>query len=172
MRFIVVPGASLTATEHLVVESPLPATRRNWTLRGGLGWLGLLGGLAAGGCGVGPDPYLGTVDPSGFDVMVRFQPSQADASRDPTKSCLVPRRGGGGSSGLDNQQWIYLGGLTTTQLDITNAADPTKALPPSVYMLNGCNAPEGHKDSESYDPRVNNYKSDRQFPVVSTGFVP
>src|SRR6185295_3895820 len=105
-----------------------PPMSRAHSLFDGRGLLGLgLGLFWASACNgvIPPDPYQGTIDPSGFDVMVGFPTS----SSKPEQACLQPRNGFGGASGLDGVNWIYLGGLTTTQLDISNASDPTRALP-------------------------------------------
>lgn len=128
--------------------------------------------LAAGllGCGgvIDPDPYLGTVDPSAFATQVRF----ATGTANPQSACLVPRRGWGGTAGTTETPWIYLGPLTASQLDLANAADPTKALPPSVYQLTGCDQPEGRGEMRTFDPRLDNYLRNVQYPVLATGFVP
>lgn len=121
-----------------------------------------------------PDPYLGTIDPSGFDTA--FGGPAKSSWPNALYPCLAPRRGfGGGSSGLDGATWFYLGGLTSSQLDISNAADPTRAFPPSVYEVSGCDAGEGRADQISpanYDARLNNYLTDRQYPVVAQGLFP
>jgi hypothetical protein len=115
-----------------------------------------------------PDPYLGTIDPSGFDAMVGFPTSSSNAAA----ACLQPRAGFGGQSGFDGVTWVYLGGLSNTQLDISNASDPTKALPAAVYQVSGCDAPEGRGDAQVYDARLDNYLTDRQYPVLAQGLVP
>lgn len=126
--------------------------------------------LSVSGCSglIDPDPYLGTIDPSGFDVALQF----ATSSTSPARACLLPRRGWSGQGGTENANWFYLGGLSASQLDLANAADPTKALPPSVYQLTGCNAPEGRADIGTFDPRLDNYRKDVQYPIWATGFVP
>ncbi len=137
----------------------------------GLGF-GLLAPLLAGGCNglIDPDPYLGTIDPSGFDAAVRF----ATVATDATKACLIPRRAlkTAGTGGLDSGTWIYLGGLSPTQLDISNATDVSKALPATAYKIDGCTAPEGRGDDHQFDPRLDNYRRDVQYPVLSNGTVP
>ncbi len=115
-----------------------------------------------------PDPYMGTIDPSGFDPLVAFPTN----SNNQQAACLQPRRGFGGSTGLDGVSWIYLAGLSAGQLDVSNASDPARTLPPSVYQLNGCNAPEGRREPRGFDPRLNNYREDVQYPVVAQGLVP
>lgn len=134
-------------------------------------WIGLgLGALGA-ACSstIPPDPYMGTIDPGAFDPLVAFSTSTSN----PVAACVQPRRGfGGGTAGLDGLTWIYLGGLSATQLDIANASDPTKALPAAAYQVSGCNAPEGRADAETFDPRVDNYVKDKQFPVLSQGLMP
>lgn len=138
-------------------------------------WLLLVASLGAACEGViPPDPYQGTIDPNSpapggpFDPLVAFQAS----SNNPLAACLQPRKGFGGQTGLDTLRWVYLGGLSATQLDISNASDPAKALPPSVYQVRGCNAPEGRGDPLAFDPRLDNYLRDRQYPVVAQGLVP
>lgn len=137
----------------------------------GLGF-GLLAPLLAGGCSglIEPDPYLGTVDPAGFDAAVRF----ATVATDATKACLIPRRAlkTAGSGVVDGGTWIYLGGLSPAQLDISNATDVSKALPATAYQLEGCNRPEGRGDDHQFDPRLDNYRRDVQFPLLSNGTVP
>ena len=137
----------------------------------GLG-CGVLAALPLFGCSglIDPDPYLGTVDPAGFDAAVRF----ATVSTDATKACLIPRRALklAAAGGLDSSTWVYLGGLTTTQLDISNAADASKALPAAAYKIDGCNAPEGRGDERQFDTRLQNYQPDVQYPVLSYGTVP
>lgn len=113
---------------------------------------------------IDPDPYLGTIDPSAFATQVRFA-----TSSNPVSACLVPRHGWGASA---EAGWVYLGPLTANQLDLANAADPTKALPPSVYELSGCDKPEGRAEQRAFDPRLDNYLRDVQYPILSTGFVP
>lgn len=138
-------------------------------LHRGLLGLGFALPLAACSSAIPADPYQGTVDPSGFDAMVGFPTS----SSRPEAACLQPRSGfGGGASGLDGVTWIYLGGLTTTQLDISNASDPTRALPAAVYDVKGCQGIEGGGESRAFDPRLDSYQRDRQYPVLSQGLVP
>lgn len=137
----------------------------------GVGY-GLLASLSLAGCSglIDPDPYLGTVDPSGFDAAVRF----ATVSTDATRACLIPRRAlkSALTGGLEATTWIYLGGLTTAQLDISNATDATKALPAAAYQIDGCNAPEGRQDAHQFDARRDNYRRDVQYPVLGVGTVP
>jgi hypothetical protein len=132
-----------------------------------------LASLALGACSglIDPDPYLGTMDPSGFDAAVRFATSTSDA----TKACLIPRRAfkTATAGGLDGSPtWVYLGGLSAAQLDISNSTDATKALPATAYLVDGCNAPEGRGDVEPFDPRLDNYRKDVQLPVLSSGVAP
>jgi hypothetical protein len=123
---------------------------------------------------VAPDPYQGTIDPGAFDTA--FGGPAKSAWPNTIYPCLAPRRGfGGGSSGIDGQTWWYLGGLSSAQLDISNAADPAKALPPSVYEISGCDGGEGRAEpitAGNYDARTDNYLTDRQYPVVSYGTDP
>lgn len=152
-------------------SGPLPGKAGEKMRTIGLG-LGLLVPLLSGGCNglIDPDPYLGTVDPSGFDAAVRF----ATVSTDATKACLIPRRAfkTASAGGLDSTTWVYLGGLTPTQLDISNATDVSKALPATAYRISGCTAPEGRGDDHQFDPRLDNYRRDVQYPVLSSGTVP
>jgi hypothetical protein len=132
-----------------------------------LGLFGLTFGIACSDV-IPPDPYLGTIDPGGFDAQVAFPTSTSS----PLSACMVPRRGFGGASGLDGVTWVYLAGLSTTQLDLSNASDATRALPPSVYQVKGCNAPEGRGDRQEFDARLDNYLKDRQYPIIAQGLVP
>lgn len=115
-----------------------------------------------------PDPYMGTIDPSGFSALYAFPTS----SSNPLAACLQPRRGFVGPTGPDSLTWIYLGGLTASQLDVSNASDPARALPPSVYQVKGCNAPEGRGEKQEFDPRLDNYLRDQQYPILAQGLVP
>lgn len=148
-----------------------PGPDRRSPARAGRGTLAALvaGSLALGGalgCSavIDPDPYLGTIDPSGFATQVRFA-----TGSNPTAACLIPRHGWAGSA---EAPWVYLGVLTNSQLDLSNAADPTRALPPSVYQLTGCDAPEGRQEASAFDPRLDNYLHTVQYPILATGFVP
>lgn len=124
---------------------------------------------------IAPDPYQGTIDSSGFDTAFGG-PAKPPSWPNSVFPCLAPRRGlGGGTNGIDGQTWWYMGGLSASQLDLSNAADPSKALPPSVYQVTGCDGGEGKADAISrsnYDARVHNYLTDRQYPVVSYGSFP
>jgi hypothetical protein len=147
----------------------LPLPRASLMIFGAVvGCLGLALGAGCGGV-IPADPYLGTIDPSGFDPLVAFATTST-----PVNACLQPRKGLGGASGLDAVPggWVYLGGLSPTQLDLANASDPTKALPPAVYQVSGCNAPEGRADRRDFDPRLDNYLPGVQYPVISQGLVP
>ncbi len=138
---------------------------------GGLVALALGSALTLGACSgrIDPDPYLGTMDPAGFDAAVRFATQTTDA----TRACLTPRRAFRMAGGeLENLTWVYLGGLTTTQLDISNATDLTKALPATVFKIDGCNAPEGRGDDQPFDVRLDNYLKNVQYPVLSAGLAP
>lgn len=123
---------------------------------------------------IAPDPYQGTIDPSAFDTA--FGGAAKSTWPNSLYPCLAPRRGiGGGSSGIDGQLWWYLGGLTSAQLDVSNAADPAKTLPPTVYEVSGCDGGEGRAEPikpSTYSARSNNYLTDRQYPVVSYGTDP
>ncbi len=137
--------------------------------------LSALAALAV-GCSdlVPPDPYQGTIDPSGFDTA--FGGPAKSTWPNSLYPCLAPRRGfGGGSGGIDGQTWWYLGGLSSSQLDVSNAADATKALPPTVYEISGCDGGEGRAEAISpsnYSAQANNYLTDRQYPVVAYGTDP
>lgn len=121
-----------------------------------------------------PDPYRGTIDSSSFDTA--FGGPSKSSWPNGVFPCLAPRRGfGGGPSGIDGQTWWYMGGLSASQLDLSNAADPAKALPPSVYEVTGCEGGEGKAEPirrDTYDARIHNYLTDRQYPVVSYGNFP
>jgi hypothetical protein len=120
----------------------------------------LLGLLAASCSDVRPpDPYLGTIDGSFFDPL--FGGGGAAGTNVPR--CIAPRRGFGGGSGLDPVSWIYLGGLSPAQLDITNAADPRRTPPTGAYVVSGC-APQG---DTSFDPRTDNYLRSVQYPIMN-----
>ena len=140
----------------------------------GATFFGLTASLALGACSgvIDRDPYLGTMDPSLFDPLVRF----ATVSTDATKACLIPRRAfkaaTGGGLDSTSSTWVYLGGLSQTQLDISNSTDPAKSLPSAAYRLDGCNAPEGRGDDHQFDARLDNYLKAVQYPVLSTGLVP
>jgi hypothetical protein len=111
----------------------------------------LLGGLLLTGCqGLSPpDPYLGTLDATGF------------AAPYSGAACLSPRQGFGGASGLEPTQWFYLGALTETQLDISNASDPARTPPAGVYQISGCTP-----IAEDFDPRLDNYVRTEQYPIL------
>jgi hypothetical protein len=123
------------------------------------------------GCGglVDPDPYTGTIDPSAFDKQYKFQPTSRE---DPVLGCLMPRRGWDGTSLSDGLRFYYLGALFATQLDLSGAFDTARALPPSVYQLTGCNAPEGRNDPGDFDIRLHNYDRRVQYPILSQGLFP
>ena len=126
--------------------------------------------LVAGCSGlIAPDPYTGTIDPSGFDKQYRFQPTTRD---DPALGCLMPRRGWDGTSLTDGLRFYYLGALFASQLDLAGAFDTSRALPPSVYQLTGCNAPEGREDPGEFDIRLNSYDKRVQYPILSQGLFP
>src|SRR5437762_1312347 len=76
-----------------------------------------------------PDPYLGTVDPNATTPQTPFNAlfgyPTPPSTGNPLAACLQPRRGFGGASGLDTVTWVYLGGLSGTQIDISNSSDPT-----------------------------------------------
>lgn len=147
--------------------SPLTPSRQKPRARVGLAGAGLL--LAACGGVIPPDPYQGTIDPSGFDVALRF----ATSSTDNTAACLIPRRGYGGASGSESVTWINLRGLSPSLLDVSNATDPARTLPAAVYQVTGCNAPEGRPgEAPVFDPRLDNYRRDVQYPIVGQALAP
>lgn len=113
-----------------------------------------------------PDAYQGTVDPTSFDQTFRLTPNGT------LNACMVPRAGLGGATGIERTTWLYLGPLVPAQLDLTNASDPAKSMPASVYQVKGCDAPEGRAEKRDFDPRLDNYSRDVQYPVLATGFVP
>lgn len=109
---------------------------------------------AASGCAVPADPYLGTADPSGWDAL--YGGGTAPACRAP-RSYLAP------NGTTPTPGWYYLGHFTTDQLDLTNALDPTRALPAEAYQIDGC-APE---QGATFDPRLDNFETDKQYPVFA-----
>lgn len=122
--------------------------------------LALLGASLAGiGCqGVNPaDPYLGTIDGSGFDPLFRGG----------TSGCLAPRRGYGGASGVDVASWYYLGSLSRTQLDISGATDLTRTPPTGAYAIQGCTVHE----APPFDARTDNYVKTAQYPILANASV-
>lgn len=118
---------------------------------------------------IDPDPYTGTIDPSGFDKQYKFQPTSRE---DPANGCLMPRRGWDGASLSDSPRFFYLGALFAAQLDLSGNFDTSRSLPPAVYSLSGCNAPEGRQDPGEFDIRVNNYDKRVQYPILSQGLFP
>lgn len=151
----------------------------------GLGFALPLGLAACSGL-IPPDPYQGTIDPTPssttggvFDpVWATLTTSTSPPPTTPATAsspCMQPRSGFGGGTGagsFDRVTWLYLGGLTRAQLDISNASDPTRALPPAVYTVSGCNAPEGRGEARDFDPRLDNYLRDKQYPVLAQGMMP
>ena len=123
------------------------------------------------GCGglIDPDPYTGTMDPSGFYRLYKFQPS---SSEDPAEGCLLPRMAWDGTTLADASRFYYMGGLFAAQLDLSGAFDTSRALPPAVYSLTGCDAPEGRQDPGEFDIRVHNYDKRLQYPILSQGLFP
>ncbi len=118
---------------------------------------------------IDPDPYTGTIDPSGFDKQYKFQPGSRE---DPANGCLLPRRGWDGTTLADTPRFYYLGALFAAQLDLSGTFDTSRSLPPSVYSLTGCNAAEGRKDPGEFDIRINNYDPRVQYPILSQGLFP
>ncbi|MCS6912440.1 MAG: hypothetical protein RMK29_11010 [Myxococcales bacterium] len=116
----------------------------------------LMGLASLGGCQDvwPPDPYLGAIDASGFDPLFRG----------PQEGCLAPRRGFGGTTGIEPVTWFYLGALTPRQLDLANAADPTRTPPTGAYVLSGCTV---HKGYERFDPRTDSFVRTVQYPIMS-----
>jgi len=127
--------------------------------------------LSVSGCSglIDPDPYTGTIDPSAFDRQYKFQPTSRD---DPALGCLMPRRGWDGTSLSDGLRFYYFGALFAAQLDLTGAFDTSRALPPSVYQLSGCNAPEGRSDPGEFNIRTDSYDKRVQYPILSQGLFP
>jgi hypothetical protein len=129
--------------------------------------------LSACGAGLPADPYVGTIDPATFDTPFGG-PTKApwDNKLFP---CMAPRRGYaplGGTAGLEGVSWYYLGGLTTTQLDISNSLDPTRAFPPSIYEVSGCRDGERGQEARAFDARTDNYLRTVQYPIVAQGLYP
>lgn len=118
---------------------------------------------------IDPDPYTGTIDPSGFDKQYRFQPTTRE---DPALGCLMPRRGWDGTQLGDSLRFYYLGALYAAQIDLSGTFDTSRSLPASVYQLSGCNAPEGREDPGEFDIRTSNYDKRVQYPILSQGLFP
>jgi hypothetical protein len=146
-------------------KSPLPRIVR-WPLFS----VGFVLSLSA-GCSdlIPPDPYSGTIDPSGFYRLYKFQPSSKD---DPADGCLIPRRGWDGATLSDTARFYYMGALFPSQLDLSGAFDVSRPWPPSVYALAGCTAPERRQDPGDFDIRIHNYDKRVQYPILSQGLFP
>lgn len=121
--------------------------------------LALYPALLLGGCSIAPDPYLGTIDPTGWDA--RFGGVSVLTNTPPCVAPLTALRGNAGNA--SNSSWYYLGNFSLNQLDLLKTQDPTRPLPPEGYRISGCAPAQGAEANFNY--RDNNFETDRQYPV-------